>query len=834
MRIPLSWLAEYVDLPPDTTPEAVHAALVSVGLEEEDVHRFDVQGPIVVGQVLEFVDEPQSNGKTIRWCQVQVASSDSKSGPAVRGIVCGAHNFAVGDKVVVTLPGAVLPGGFEISARTTYGHTSDGMIASAKELGLGDDHSGILRLAALGLDPEVGSDAIRLLGLDDVAVEVNVTPDRGYAMSIRGIAREYHHSTGAVFVDPVSRIQVGSGRGFPVSLSDQKPIRGIPGCPSFVARVVRGINPAAPTPPFMVSRLALAGMRSISLPVDITNYVMLELGQPIHGYDLDTLRGGITVRRAHSGETLTTLDGQVRTLDPEDLLITDESGAIGLAGVMGGATTEMSEKTTNVLIEAAWFDPVSIARTARRHKLPSEAQKRFQRGVDPQVGPVAAQRVADLLVQYAGGTIDPLGCHEEIAGWKSPLTIPFSAGEVANLVGIEVSSRQVVEILRDIGCEVEDAPDGLTVTPPSWRPDLIDQPTLVEEVARIVGFDSIPSELPIAPAGRGLTPIQQAKRRMLTGLVNSGLTEVLSYPFVRATDNELWSAGEHSGVTVANALDAEVSRLRVSLLPGLIDIARRNRSRGLWDVAVCEAGVVFTPQAATGTDGIPPGAIRPDDGTLETLNASIPDQPWHIAGILVGAAEPSGVGVKQRQADVSDALDAARTAIRLAGGEVDVVADTHPAFHPGRYGRLLVDSVDIGYVGEILPALTQEMDLPRHVAVWEINGDLLLETLGHEPATIAPLSGFPAATQDVSLVVSRETPVAALREALEEGCGSLLEDITLVDIYRGDGVPADQQSVTFALRFRATDRTLTQVEATEARDAGVELAGKRCGAALRA
>ena len=335
--------------------------------------------------VLEFAEEPQSNGKTIRWCQVRVAAKDSPQNPAVRGIVCGAANFEVGDLVVVSLPGSMLPGPFPITARKTYGHTSDGMIASAKELGLGDDHSGILRLASLGIEAEVGTDAIALLGLDDVAVEVNVTPDRGYALSLRGIAREYHHATGANFTDPAGLVTPDQASGFSIALDDAAPIRGVDGCQVFITRGVEGVNPLAPTPAFMVARLALAGMRSISLPVDITNYVMLEMGQPIHAYDLDTLSGGITVRRAKPGEKLVTLDDVTRELFDEDLLITDESGPIGLAGVMGGASTEISDSTTRVLVEAAWFDPVSIARTQRRHKLPSEASKRFARGVDPPV-----------------------------------------------------------------------------------------------------------------------------------------------------------------------------------------------------------------------------------------------------------------------------------------------------------------------------------------------------------------------------------------------------------------------------------------------------------------
>lgn len=397
MRIPLSWLGEYVDLEQGVTTEAVHAALVSVGLEEEDVHRFDVSGPVVVGEVLDLVPEPQKNGKTINWCTVRVAPEGERAadgGDDVRGIVCGAHNFAAGDKVVVSLPGAVLPGPFPISARKTYGHVSDGMIASTRELGLGDDHEGILRLASLGIDPEVGTDAIALLGLDDAAVEVNVTPDRGYAFSIRGIAREYAHATGAAFRDPALAItapeRLESAPVFPVAVEDEASIRGRVGSSVFVTRVVRGIDPSLPTPPWMIARLRLAGVRSISLVVDITNYVMFELGQPLHGYDLERLEGGIVVRRARAGETLETLDGQTRRLHHEDLLITDDGGPIGLAGVMGGARTEITDTTADVLIEAANSTrsrsrarPAGTSCRARRRAASSAAWTRWSRRSPP-------------------------------------------------------------------------------------------------------------------------------------------------------------------------------------------------------------------------------------------------------------------------------------------------------------------------------------------------------------------------------------------------------------------------------------------------------------------
>ncbi len=442
MRIPISWLGEHVELPAGVTPEDVHASLVKVGLEEEDVHAFSISGPVVVGQVLEASPEPQTNGKTINWCSVRVApegATAADGGADVRGIVCGAHNFVVGDKVVVSLPGAVLPGPFPISARKTYGHVSDGMIASSRELGLGEEHDGILVLSSLGLDPEVGTDALALLHLDDRAVEVNVTPDRGYAFSIRGIAREYAHATGARFTDPADALALLAAeapvQGVEVRVDDAAPIRGRSGADVFVTRVVSGLDVSRPTPPWMVSRLTLAGVRSISLVVDITNYVMLELGQPLHGYDLDRLQGGIVVRRAAEGETLVTLDGRERALHPEDLVIADGSGPVGLAGVMGGAATEIGAGSSRVLIEAAGFDPVSIARTARRHKLPSEASKRFERGVDPRIAPAAAARAVQLLEDLAGGHAEGLGSILDTTAPREAIELPL--GYPASLVGVD-------------------------------------------------------------------------------------------------------------------------------------------------------------------------------------------------------------------------------------------------------------------------------------------------------------------------------------------------------------------------------------------------------------
>ncbi|HEY0249012.1 MAG TPA: phenylalanine--tRNA ligase subunit beta [Gryllotalpicola sp.] len=836
MRVPLSWLAEYVELAPGTTPEDVHAALVKVGLEEEAIHAFEVSGPVVVGQVLEFVEEPQTNGKTIRWCQVDVGEANG----GVRGIVCGAHNFQPNDKVVVTLPGSVLPGPFPIAARKTYGHVSDGMIASGRELGLNDEHAGIVVLSTLGLDPEVGTDAIHLLGLDDTAVEVNVTPDRGYAFSIRGIAREYSHATGAAFRDPVEQVETDApAEGFPLTIADQAPVRGNVGSRVFVARAVEGVDPRRPTPPWLAARLRLAGIRSISLPVDVTNYVMLEFGQPIHGYDLDTLAGGITVRRAAPGETLTTLDGVTRALSPEDLLITDDSGPIGLAGVMGGQKTEISGATTRVLVESANFDPVSIARTARRHKLPSEASKRYERGVDPAVAEAAAARVVQLLEQLAGGHATTYGAriHDELA----PQPIQLPDGFVSGLVGVEYDDEEIERTLTAIGTTVERTEAGFTVTPPSWRPDLTDKATLAEEVARIAGFDRIPSVIPVAPPGRGLTRAQQLRRQAATALAGSGLTEVLALAFVTAEQNNAFGSATGEpvpAVKLVNALDAKVPFLRTSLLPGLIDIAQRNLSRGLTDLAIYELGVVFRPEAGVryGVEALPIGNARPDDATLAALDASIPPQPRYAAGLFLGNAEPKQPGRAAVAAGLADALAAVRTLGGAVGIDIRVRQGAHASLHPGRTAELYVAAADgdahVGWAGELLPAFAAELDLPRVVAVFEVDFDALL-ALAPTQLEIAPISSYPAATQDLSLVVPAATPAGEVLDVVIAGAGELLEHAQLVDDYRGQGVPDGSKSLTFALRFRAADRTLTAAEASEAKLAGAALAGERFGALVR-
>ncbi len=847
MRIPLSWLRESAQVPAGATAEDVMAELVKVGLEEEEVHRptDSIQGPIVVGQVLSIVKEPQSNGKTINWCQVRVVpegqaqnlTGDGIDPSGVQGIICGAHNFVEGDKVVVTLPGAVLPGDFHISARKTYGHLSAGMIASVRELGIGEDHDGILVLSRIGLDPELGTDAMELLGLYDQAAEINVTPDRSYCFSIRGVAREYAHATGTAFTDPASRVQAPAALsgGYGVKINDDAPIYGKPGCDRFVARTVHGVDATRPTPPWMSSRLRLAGIRSISLPVDISNYVMLELGQPLHFYDQDKLSGDIVVRRAVAGEKLRTLDGKDRALDAEDLLITDASGPIGVAGVMGGASTEVSDATSTVLIEAAHFEEVSIARSRRRHKLPSEASKRFERGVDWHIAGIAAQRAVDLLVELAGGTAAAEGT--DVGTAPAAVTIDLPAGFAAERIGIDFTGEQIVTSLEDLGAVVEKNDAGYLVTAPSWRHDLETKEDLSEEIARLVGYDKIPATLPVAPPGRGLSRVQQQRRRLIQALADAGLTEVLAYPFVTKAANDTFGVAtegaERKALKLANPISEEHGFLRTSVLPGLIEVAKRNHSRGFRDLALFEAGLVFLPGEKLGTSTIPPLGVKPDAEVLDGLYDGVPHQPLHIAAVLTGHDSPAAPAHAPRVWDWADALDFARLAGDVLGVEILASQGQHQAFHPGRAAQLTLRSGEVvGYAGELHPKLLAAQDMPARSVAFELNADALFDAAA-DVIVARHISTYPVATQDVALVVPRDIPSDEVLHALREGAGELLEDVALFDVYEGKGIEDGKKSLAFSLRFRADDRTLTADEASAAREGAVAVAHERFGAVQR-
>ncbi|CAM5552813.1 Phenylalanine--tRNA ligase beta subunit OS=Streptomyces alboniger OX=132473 GN=pheT PE=3 SV=1 [Streptomyces alboniger] len=836
MRVPLSWLREYVDLPATETGRDVQAKLIEVGLEVETVEQLGagLKGPLVVGKVL-TIEELEGFKKPIRFCTVDVGTANGTGEP--QEIVCGARNFAVGDKVVVVLPGAVLPGDFAIAARKTYGRTSHGMICSGDELGMGDDGSG--GIIVLPPEHEAGTDAIELLELVDEVLDIAVTPDRGYALSMRGVARETAIAYGLPLRDPaLLDVPAPNSFGYPVKIND--PV----GCDRFTARTVTGLRPEARSPIWLRRRLQKVGMRPISLAVDITNYVMMELGQPLHAYDRSRVQGAIGVRRAEQGEKFTTLDGAQRVLDAEDLVITDDRGPIGIAGVMGGANTEIADHdeeaaggTTDVVIEAAHFDALSVARTARRHKLGSEAAKRFERGVDPQAASAAAQRTVDLLVLLAGGTAEA-GVTEVIAP-TAPRTITMPADHPDKVAGVAYGRETVVRRLQQVGCDVY-GQDDLTVTVPSWRPDLAEPNDLAEEVIRLEGYENLPSTLPKPPAGRGLTERQRLHRRVGRALAGAGYVEALSYPFIgeNVFDQLGLDADDPARrvVKLVNPLSDEEPALRTTLLPGLLSALRRNDGRGSHDLALFETGLVFHPRAELKVAGRLPVDRRPTDEEIASLTEALPVQPRHAAVVLAGAREQAGWWGKGRPADWADAVEAARTVAREAGVELIVDQGQYGPWHPGRCAELKVvvdgDIVSVGHAGELHPRVVKALGLPARTCAMELDLDRV-ERSGEGTLQAPRISTYPVATQDVALVVDKEVPAAVVEYYLTGGAGDLLESIRLFDVFEGEQIGAGKKSLAYALRFRAADRTLTVDEASAARDAAVALAAERTGAVLR-
>ncbi|MFE9201561.1 phenylalanine--tRNA ligase subunit beta [Micromonospora sp. NPDC007230] len=858
MRVSVSWLREYVDLPADLPAGDLEQALVDLGIEVESVVdlRETVTGPLVVGEVLE-IEELTGFKKPIRFCKVDVGAANGTGEP--QEIVCGARNFAPGDRVVVILPGGVLPGNFAIGARKTYGRNSNGMICSAKELGLGDDHSGIIVLPE-DTPAKPGDDARPVVGLDDVVVEMEITPDRGYALNVRGIARELSHALGVPFRDPADVPAPGATAepAYPVEVRDTV------GCDRFAARMVRGVDPTAQTPGWMQQRLTVAGIRSISLPVDITNYLMLELGQPMHAFDADRIRGPLVVRRAEPGEKLTTLDGVDRTLSAEDMVICDAGlpnahageGAgvpISLAAVMGGETSEVVATTSDVLFEAAHWDPAMVGRTARRHKLFSEAAKRWERGVDPALPLVALEKAVRLLTEHAGGTVGAEILDIDHVRPRTPVTLP--ADLASRRVGVAYSPERVVELLEQVGCTVARGGDRLgedpgevgvaaagraevlTVTPPSWRPDLTDPADLVEEVVRLDGYDRVPSVLPTAPPGRGLTGPQQRRRAVARSLAERGYAEVLAHPFVAGelADQLGLPADDprRRTVRVANPLSEEQPLLRTTLLGPLLGILKRNVSRGLRDLAIYEIGTVFHPRPGAGTPPAMGVDRRPTDEEFAAADAVVPDQPRHVAVALTGELEPAGWWGPGRAAGWADAVAAGRAVLDAAGipaDRVTVRSAEYAPWHPGRCAELLVDDTVVGHAGELHPAVVAALELPRRTCAMELD----LDALPPAPMVAGPaISTFPPALIDVALVVDDSVPAAEVERALVEGAGELLEGVRLFDVYASEQLGAGRKSLAYKLTFRAPDRTLTVEEAVATRDAAVAEAARRFGATLR-
>ena len=831
MRVPYSWLRDVVSAGApgwDVTPAELEEAFIRIGHEVEEIITLGpVTGPLTVGRVAD-IEELTEFKKPIRACKVDVGESQP------RDIVCGATNFAVGDLVVVALPGTTLPGDFHIATRKTYGRTSDGMICSAAELGLGADQSGILVLPDGTAQP--GDSGIDVLGLDDVVFDLAVTPDRGYCMSVRGLAREIACAYDLDFVDPADIAPLpADGPAWPLTIEPGT------GVSRFALRPVSGIDPHAVSPWWLRRRLLLSGIRPISPAVDVTNYVMLELGQPMHAHDRSRINGGFVVRFARPGETVRTLDDVTRKLDPGDVLIVDDVETAAIGGVMGAGSTEIDDESTDVLLEAAVWDPAAVSRTQRRLHLVSEAGRRYERSVDPAIAVAAVDRCATLLAEIAGGVAEPTLTDwrgdPPVTDWSRP-AVPIPADLPDRTAGVDYAEGTTAKRLTQIGARVDaDAadPDVLVVTPPSWRPDLVQPADLVEEVLRLEGLDVIPSVLPAAPAGRGLTAVQLRRRAVGKSLALSGYVEILPTPFLPAGVFDTWGLPDdderRKTATVLNPLEADRPHLATTLLPGLLEALTRNVSRGTVDVALFAIAQVVQPTERTGAVQRITTERRPTEAEIAELDASLPYQPQHVGAVLAGLREPRGPWGAGRAAEAADAFEAVRTIARACGVEVTLRAAQRLPWHPGRCAEVLVGQRTVGYAGQLHPAVVERAGLPKGTCAVELNLDAIPVT---ETLPAPRVSPFPAVFQDISLIVDADVAAAAVVDAVRAGAGELLEDVRLFDVYTGPQIGENRKSLTFALRFRAADRTLTEDEASAARDAAVAAAAQRIGAVQRA
>ncbi|CAB4761415.1 unannotated protein [freshwater metagenome] len=820
MKIPLSWIREFSPIPQDISLENLENAFVNVGFEVEgiDLQGRDLTGPLVVARV-ESIEELTGNKKAIRYVGLDCGEGST------RFVICGATNFALGDLVVAALPGAVLPGDFAISARETYGKTSNGMICSARELRISEEHSGII---VLPVDcAKVGANAVELLEINDVVVDVAVNPDRGYALSIRGLARELAASLGLKYSDPAQKVNAKefaiNAKGIQVSVEDKTAL-------SIVyIRTISDFNASAATPLWMSRRIEKCGMRSISLAVDITNYVMLELGQPLHAFDATMIDTSLVMRRAGNTKTIKTLDNQERKLDSDDLVVADKSTALALAGVMGGASSEVTDKTTQIALEAARFDPTTIAKSSRRHKLSSEASRRLERGVDPSLAEISSARAIALMIELGGAKY--VGSSSSGEPKYAPV-VSFDSNFVSKYLGTEVSLAEVEEKLKIVGCDVaKKSATDWEIDPPSWRSDLLLAPDLVEEVARMIGYERIPSTLPTGKIGAGLTPMQYRKRSVADFLAGNGFSEVYNYPFVNPDFvAQLGFVGDRAkSFRLANPMSEEFPDLRTHLLPGLLLTAVRNQGRGAKDIALFEIGSVFRNteklegQSVVGTDRVP------DEVTRAKIYKSVPYQPLHVGGLVAGKLGSDGWNGKAPDFTWAEAIGFARSIIESTGNVSTTSSSDFAPWHPGRCAELQVDGKAVAHAGELHPRVIAELGLPERSCAFVV----VLSALGFpETKKLKTLITMPAAIQDIALVVDGSVSSSTLEAALRAGAGDLLESITLFDRYDklGDG----KVSLAFTMVFRAPDRTLTAEEVSQYREAAATSAAKACGAVVRA
>lgn len=787
MIVTWNWLNEFVDI--SGTPQELADRLTMAGLEVEGLTTLGAELDSVIVARLEQV-EAHPDAERLTLCQVN-------NGQNIVQVVCGATNHKTGDLVALAQPGSVLPGDFKIKKSKIRGMESQGMLCSEKELGLSSESAGIMILDATA---PLGVSVFDVLGLKDSIFEIGLTPNRPDCLSLVGIARE----VAALYQQPLRlpQIQIETS-GDVISSQARVEIHDSAGCPRYAARLIRQVK-IGPSPAWMVRRLEQVGMRSINNVVDITNYVMMELGHPLHAFDFRELNGQqIIVRRAFEGESFATLDGNEHQLSTEDLMICDQQRAVALAGVMGGLNSEVKNDTRTILLEAAWFDPLSIRRTSKRQGLHTESSHRFERGADIDMVPLALNRAAALMAEFAGGEVAP----EIIDNYPRPLArveLCLRVSRVEQLLGVPVSAPQIWTLLTSIGLEVRtDAqqPDQrLYVKIPSFRPDLEREVDLIEEVARLYGYDRVPSTMPNATLGsQAWHKTMIYERRVRDFMAGSGFSEVINYAFIpadavgrlqlRADDPRL------EAVKILNPLNEEMAVMRTTLVPSLLETLARNLAYRTTDLQLFELRPVFFPA---------------DNPTLSRQQLS-------LVAAITGRFSPVSWAQQNRAVDFFDLKGLLEKL--LAGFSLPSLTfvdnDVEPFLHPGKSARVMAGDILLGSIGELHPLVQQGFELEQTVYLFELNLDALFHVVGQRPSCLAP-SRFPAVERDTALLLDAGTPAQQVMELARRNLGRLGQDVTLFDLYTGAGIPAGKKSLALRVRYVSAEKTLTEDEVAKA------------------
>jgi len=798
MRISLNWLKEYVDIPIGV--DELADVLTMLGLEIEAIERpgDDIQ-EVYVGKILSIEEHPDADKLVV--CKTDVGGAEPLQ------IVCGAKNMKEGDRVPTAVVGAKLAGGFEIGRRKMRGIESQGMMCSARELGLGEDHSGLL---ILDESAPVGEDVKPLLGLDDVIMEIEVTPNRGDWASMIGVARELAgYFNTELRIPEIALEESGKSASEMSSVS----IENDELCPRYVGRVLTGAK-IGPSPQWMCNRLIAAGQRPISNVVDITNYVLLETGHPLHAFDYDLLaENRIVVRNPKAGETITTIDGDVRELDPNMLIIADAEKPVAVAGVMGGADSEVGEKTANVFLEGAWFDPVSIRRTARALGMQTEASAHFQRGADIDMALYAVNRAAMLMQQLAGATIAP-GVLDEYPRKTKEKTVTLRAARANLLLGTDIPAAEQCDILRRLGFEITaSSEDTCTVRVPTWRHDVSQEADLIEEVARFYGYDKIGVTLPsIAPSEQVFAPQEARIRDLRRFLAAHGLTEFFNWTF--SSPQEAKACGlepdKLAMVALENPLSERQATMRSSLIPGLIANVSRNVRHGSTNIAGFEVGPVFVP----------------------VERQELPEEPKRAGIVLSGLNGDKHWSRAQAPVDFYDLKGVCEAVLEFFGIPGTFEEAESGTFQPGQCGAIVADGRRIGILGQVRPAILSALDVDQPVFLCEVDLEPLLETARPVPQ-FGEIPMFPPSRRDMAVMLDVSVPAGALVETARQAGGNLLKSVDIFDVYTGKQVAEGKKSVALSLVFQSDERTLTDKDTQKSWDRILKKLKKEFGAELR-